>query len=436
MTVIGEVIARDPFHESTRTSLRVATAGSVDDGKSTLIGRLLHDSKSILEDQLAAVERASTRHGDGSFNLALLTDGLRAEREQGITIDVAWRYFATPRRSFVLADSPGHAQYTRNMVTGASVSDVAIVLVDARNGLVEQSRRHAFLAAHLGVSHIIVAVNKMDLVDWSEDVFASIANEFVAYVDALPRPCPVTAIPISALHGDNVVDGSDHSDWYAGPTLLDLLETLEPAAERDLGARLPVQWVIRPRNDTHHDYRSYAGQLVGGDLRVGDAVTVLPSGQTTTVASIELGTESLDQAISGQAIAIQLTDDLDVGRGDTIVASERTRPEAVQELEVDVCWMHERALTPGARVWVKHTTRTARAIVTDLVHRLDVNTLALETAPGELQLNDLGRVRLRVSTPLVVDTYAAHRTTGRLVIIDEASNATAGAAMIVGPFAH
>ncbi|MFZ4584005.1 MAG: sulfate adenylyltransferase subunit 1 [Acidimicrobiia bacterium] len=415
-----------------RSLLRVATAGSVDDGKSTLIGRLLHDSKSILEDQLAAVEAASARRGDGSLNLALLTDGLRAEREQGITIDVAWRFFATPARSFIVADSPGHEQYTRNMVTGASVSDVAVILVDARHGIVEQTRRHAFLAAHLGVGHLVLAVNKMDLVDWDERVFAGIVKEFGDYVAALPRQPLVHAIPVSALLGGNVVDRSNVTDWYDGPALLELLEIIEPVEAPVLGGRVAVQSVIRPLTPEHHDYRGYAGQVSGGALRVGDDVLVLPAGQRTTVSAIDTFDGPLAEAVPGQAIVVLLADDLDVGRGDTIVVAHDRAPMVTQVVELDLCWMTEQPLTAGARVWVKHGTRTARAIVTDLVSRLDVNSLAVQPRPSQLALNDLGRVRVKVSTPLAIDTYDESRVSGRCILIDDASNATAAAAMVVG----
>jgi bifunctional enzyme CysN/CysC len=408
------------------TLLRIATAGSVDDGKSTLIGRLLHDTKTVFEDQLDAVARASTRYGDGTLNLALLTDGLRAEREQGITIDVAYRYFATPHRTFIVADTPGHTQYTRNMVTGASVSDVAVVLVDARKGLVEQSRRHAAIAALLGVSHIVLAVNKMDLVGWEEETFLVIAKEARELVESLPTPVPVTAVPVSALHGDNVVHRTDAAPWYEGPALLELLESLPVEADEHLGARLAVQWVIR----SAPDYRASAGQLWGGSLAVGDEVMVLPSGQRSTVAGIQVGDVAVEVAHAGQPVAVQLAHDIDAGRGEVIVAaSSLVAPTVTSEVDVDVCWMIDRPLTPGSRWTVKHLTKQVRAVVTSIDHRLDLTTLEHVDADA-LQLNDLGRVRLTLTAPIVADRYADQRVSGRLIIVDEATNTTAGAAML------
>ena len=420
---------------SQRSLLRVATAGSVDDGKSTLIGRLLHDTKTLMDDQLAAVEEASERRGDVYTNLALLTDGLRAEREQGITIDVAYRFFATPARSFIVADTPGHAQYTRNMVTGASTSDVAVVLVDARNGVVEQSRRHAYISALLGLTRVVLAVNKMDLVDWDEEVFAIVAKEFTEYLGGLPFAVEVNAVPVSALNGDNVVDSSLNSDWYSGPTLLSLLETIDVNHDHDLadlGARLSVQWVIRPISAEHHDYRGYAGRLTGGALRPGDEVTVLPSNRRTTVLAIDTYEGAAAHAIPGQAITIRLTDDVDVSRGDVIAAANGggPAPSVGSLVEADVCWMIDRPLLAGESYLIKHGTRTARVVVDELVHRLDVNTLEPAPAPVRLDLNDLGRVQLRVGSPLVGDPYEVSRATGRFVLIDERSNATAAAGMI------
>jgi sulfate adenylyltransferase large subunit len=411
--------------------LRIATAGSVDDGKSTLIGRLLHDTKTVMNDHLAAAQRASERYGEAA-QLALLTDGLRAEREQGITIDVAYRFFATPARSFIVADTPGHVQYTRNMVTGASTSDVAIVLVDARAGLVEQSRRHVHIAALMGVRHIVVAVNKMDLVDWDEATFQGIAEHLVAYVREFSPHLPVTAIPLSALHGDNVVEPSANIDWYAGPTLLEFLETVDvKRAQQQLGARLAVQWVIRPHTDEHHDYRGYAGRLAGGELRPGDEVVVLPSGVRSTVSVIDTFDGPLEVALPGQAVTVLLADDVDVSRGDTIVAADGTPAAVGGEVEADLCWMIDRPLRAGQRVWVKHGTRLTRAVVEELIHELDVNTLDVSPSPDELALNALGRVRLRTATPLVGDPYADSRETGRFIVIDEATNATAAAGMLI-----
>jgi bifunctional enzyme CysN/CysC len=407
--------------------LRIATAGSVDDGKSTLIGRLLYDSKAIFEDQYEAVERASA--GGDYVNLALLTDGLRAEREQGITIDVAYRYFATPRRTFIMADTPGHVQYTRNMVTGASTADLAIVLVDARKGMVEQSRRHAFLASLLRVPHLVVAVNKMDLVDWSEETYEAIRDEFTAFAAKLNVP-DLTVIPISALHGDNVVSRSANSPWYDGSSLLHHLEHVHVASDRNLvDTRFPVQFVIRPQSDAFHDFRGYAGRVASGVLRPGDAVQVLPSGLTTTIAAIDGPRGPIDEAFAPMSVTVRLTDDLDVSRGDTICRPANA-PHVTQDLDAMVCWMTDEPLRPRQRIAVKHTTRTVRAVVKELQYRLDVNTLHRDMVAGELGLNDIGRVRLRTTQPLFVDDYARNRVTGRFILIDEATNATVGAGML------
>jgi bifunctional enzyme CysN/CysC len=406
--------------------LRIATAGSVDDGKSTLIGRLLYDSKAIFEDQYEAVARASK----GDFvDLALLTDGLRAEREQGITIDVAYRYFATPRRTFILADTPGHVQYTRNMVTGASTADLAIVLVDARKGMLEQSRRHAFLASLLRVPHLVVAVNKMDLVDWSEEVFEGIRDEFSAFAAKLAVP-DLTVIPISALHGDNVVTHSPNTPWYEGATLIHHLEHVHVASDRNLtDARFPVQYVIRPQSDAFHDYRGYAGTVASGVLRPGDEVQVLPSGLTTTIAAVDGPRGPVDEAFPPMAVTVRLADDLDVSRGDLICRPENA-PTATQDLDALVCWMADEPLRPRQRIAIKHTTRTVRAMVKDLAYRLDVNTLHRDVDATELGLNDIGRVRLRATQPLFVDGYTRNRATGRFILVDEATNATVGAGML------
>jgi sulfate adenylyltransferase large subunit len=410
--------------------LRFATAGSVDDGKSTLIGRLLHDSKSILEDQLEHVVQTSERRGDGYVNLALLTDGLRAEREQGITIDVAYRYFQTARRKFIIADTPGHEQYTRNMVTGASTADLSVVLVDARNGVSEQTRRHAYIASLLRIPHVVVCVNKMDLVDWDEAVFERIVDEVTDWSARLGIP-DVTFIPISALHGDNVVDRSRRMDWYEGPPLLYHLEHVVIAPDRNLlQVRFPVQWVIRPHSDRHHDYRGYAGQLAGGVLRAGDEVLVLPGGQRTRVAAIDTFEGERECAFPPMSVTLQFSDQLDISRGDMIVEVDDP-PVAARELEAVVCWMSRSALRLGSRYQIKHTTRSARAVVEELEHRVDVNTLAHEPAE-ELELNEIGRVRLRVSQPLIVDPYARNRTTGSFILIDEATGDTAGAGMVCG----
>ncbi|MDQ3896536.1 MAG: sulfate adenylyltransferase subunit CysN [Actinomycetota bacterium] len=410
--------------------LRLATAGSVDDGKSTLIGRLLYDSKAIFEDQLASVERASAQRGHEYTNLALLTDGLRAEREQGITIDVAYRYFATPRRKFIIADTPGHVQYTRNMVTGASTADAAVILVDARRGVLEQSRRHAFIASLLRIPHLLVAVNKMDLVDWDEDRFRTIVADFTEFAGGLDV-ADVAFIPMSALLGDNVVDRSDRMPWYAGLPLLEHLETVQITEDRNLvDTRFPVQYVIRPISDAHHDYRGYAGQVAGGVLHPGDEVVVLPSGQRSTVAAIDTYDGPVDEAFSGMAITVRLADNVDVSRGDMIVGLD-DQPSTSQDVEALVCWMGERPLQHGGRYAIKHTTRWARAMVADLAYRLDVNTLDHDEAAAELALNEIGRVRLRVTAPLMHDPYARNRTTGSFILVDEATNATAGAGMIL-----
>ncbi len=413
--------------------LRLATAGSVDDGKSTLIGRLLFDSKAIFEDQLAAVERTSKERGEEYTNLALLTDGLRAEREQGITIDVAYRYFATPRRKFIIADTPGHVQYTRNMVTGASTADLAIVLVDARNGLTEQSRRHAFLATLLRVPHLVLAVNKMDLVDYSQEVFDGIAEEFTAFATKLEIG-DLTFIPISALHGDNVVQRSVNMPWYDGPSLLHHLEHVHIASDRNLiDVRFPVQYVIRPHQATDpelHDYRGYAGQVAGGVLKPGDEVMHLPSGLTTTIRQIDTARGPVAEAFSPMSVTLLLADDLDVSRGD-MFCRPHNQPAATQDIEAMICWMSDvRPLTPGSRLLVKHTTRTVKAIVRDLHYQLNVNTLHRDESAPQLGLNEIGRVTLRVTQPLFCDPYARNRLTGGLILIDESTSSTVGAAMI------
>jgi bifunctional enzyme CysN/CysC len=409
--------------------LRFATAGSVDDGKSTLIGRLLFDSKSIFTDQLEAVEQASAAKGDDYVNLALLTDGLRAEREQGITIDVAYRYFATPRRTFVIADTPGHIQYTRNMVTGASTADLAVVLVDARKGLVEQSRRHAFLATLLRVPHLVLAVNKMDLVGYSQQVFEQIQDEFVRFATKLEVP-DLTVVPISALHGDNVVTRSGETPWYDGPSLLHHLEHVIVSSDRNLiDVRFPVQYVIRPQSARYRDYRGYAGTVASGVLRPGDEVLVLPSGFTSTIAAIETADGPVGEAFPPMSVTVRLADDIDVSRGD-MICRPHNAPVAGQDLEAMVCWMATDALRPGRKLFLKHTTRQVRALVKDLRYRIDVNTLHRDPGAGALGLNDIGRVVLRTTAPLFADTYRRNRTTGSFVLIDEATNATVGAGMI------
>ncbi len=413
--------------------LRLATAGSVDDGKSTLIGRLLYDSKAIFEDQLAAVEQTSKARGEDYTNLALLTDGLRAEREQGITIDVAYRYFATPRRKFIIADTPGHIQYTRNMVTGASTADLAIVLVDARNGLTEQSRRHAFLTTLLRVPHLVLAVNKMDLVDYDQGVFERISEEFAAFAAKLEIG-DLSFIPISALHGDNVVQRSDKMPWHDGPSLLHHLEHVHIASDRNLiDVRFPVQYVIRPHQATDpnlHDYRGYAGQVAGGVLKPGDEVMHLPSGLTTSISRIDTAHGPVPEAYAPMSVTLVLEDDLDISRGD-MICRPHNQPLVSQDVEAMVCWMSDtRPLAARDRLVVKHTTRTVKAIVRDLHYRLDVNTLHRDESAERLGLNEVGRVSLRLTQPLFFDPYNRNRETGGLILIDESTNATVGAVMI------
>jgi bifunctional enzyme CysN/CysC len=411
--------------------LRFATAGSVDDGKSTLIGRLLYDTKSIFTDQLASVEAVSASRGDEYTNLALLTDGLRAEREQGITIDVAYRYFATPRRKFIIADTPGHIQYTRNMVTGASTADLALILVDARKGLVEQSRRHAFLCSLLRVPHLVLCVNKMDLVDWSEEVFEQIADEFTAFAAKLEAP-DLSVIPVSALHGDNVVTRSAKMPWYDGPALLHHLEHVHIASDRNLvDVRFPVQFVIRPQSSRFPDYRGYAGQVASGVLKPGDEIMVLPSGFTSRIASIDTADGPVDEAHPPMSVTVRLVDELDVSRGD-LICRPHNAPTPSQDIDALICWMDESApLQPGRKYGVKHTTRNARAVVKELQYRLDVNTLHRDESAQSLGLNEIGRIRLRTTVPLLADEYRRNRTTGGFIVIDEATNRTVGAAMIV-----
>ncbi|TDO43364.1 bifunctional enzyme CysN/CysC [Kribbella sp. VKM Ac-2527] len=409
--------------------LRLATAGSVDDGKSTLIGRLLYDTKSVFTDQIESVERASRDRGDDYVNLALLTDGLRAEREQGITIDVAYRYFATPRRKFIVADTPGHIQYTRNMVTGASTADLALILVDARKGLLEQSRRHAFLATLLHVPHLVLCVNKMDLVGYAEDVFERIRAEFTEFAAKLDIG-DLTVIPVSALIGDNIVTRSAAMSWYEGPSLLHHLENVHVASDRNLiDVRFPVQYVIRPQSDKYRDYRGYAGQVAGGVLRAGDEVMVLPSGFSTTIASIETADGPVEEAFPMMSVTIRLTDEIDVSRGDMICRVHNT-PAVTQDVDAMVCWMDDVPMRPGQRFAIKHTTRSARAMVKDLQYRLDVNSLHRDLAADHLGLNDIGRVRLRTTQPLLCDEYKRNRYTGGFVLIDESTNRTVGAGMV------
>jgi sulfate adenylyltransferase large subunit len=410
--------------------LRLVTAGSVDDGKSTLIGRLLYDTKQILVDQLEHIEDASRRRGHDYVDLALLTDGLRAEREQGITIDVAYRSFVTPRRRFQLADAPGHVQYTRNMVTGASTADVAVILVDARKGVIEQTRRHSYIIGMLALPHVVYAVNKMDLVEFSEERFDEIARE-LAELGSQLEVRDATVIPLSALKGDNVVDRTESMPWYAGPTLLEHLETIELDGDRNVeDRRFPVQWVIRPMADEHHDYRGYAGRVAGGVWRAGDEVVVLPSGLRSRVAAIDSAEGRLDQAVPRESVTILLEDDVDVSRGDLLADPERP-PVVARELTARVSWMAERPVEDGARLLIKHTTRTVPARVDEIVSVVDIHTLQDLPSPGRMELNDLGVVRFRLAEPLVVDEYVRNRGTGAFILIDESTNETVGAGMVV-----
>jgi bifunctional enzyme CysN/CysC/sulfate adenylyltransferase subunit 1 len=409
--------------------LRFATAGSVDDGKSTLIGRLLLDSKAIFEDQLEAVEATSQSRGYDYTDLALLTDGLRSEREQGITIDVAYRYFATPHRKFIIADTPGHVQYTRNMVTGASTADLGLVLVDARQGLTEQSRRHAVILSLLRVPHLVLAVNKMDLVDYDEKVFDEIFREFTSFATKLNIP-DLEVIPISALQGDNVVHRSENMPWYQGPSLMHHLEHVHVASDRDLvDTRFPVQYVIRPKSDEFHDYRGYAGRVAGGVLKPGDEVVVLPSGMTSRIAGIDLFDTEVDEAFPPMSVTIRLEDDLDVSRGD-MIARPQNAPKPSQDIDAMICWMTTEPLRPRQKLAIKHTTRLGRALVKDVQYRLDVNSLHRDQQTKELGLNEIGRVQLRTTVPLLCDPYSKNRTTGSFVLIDEATGVTVGAGMI------
>jgi bifunctional enzyme CysN/CysC len=412
--------------------LRFATAGSVDDGKSTLIGRLLYDTKTIFEDQLAAIEETSRRRGDDYTNLALLTDGLRAEREQGITIDVAYRYFATPKRKFIIADTPGHIQYTRNMVTGASTANLALLLVDARKGISEQTRRHAFISSLLRVPHVVLCVNKMDLVDFSQERFEEIKNEFRSFAAKLEIG-DLQFIPVSALSGDNVVTRSPNMPWYEGTSLLHHLEDLHIASDRNLiDVRFPVQYVVRPQSSAYHDYRGYAGQVAGGVLKVGDEVVVLPSGFASRIEAIETMDGPVGEAFSPMSVTVRLADDVDVSRGD-LICRPHNQPRVTQDIEAMICWMSEGELRTGSKLAIKHTSRWARALVKDLQYRVDVNSLHRDEQPAFLGLNEIGRVTLRTTRPLLVDEYRRNRTTGSFILVDEATNGTVAAGMILPP---
>jgi sulfate adenylyltransferase subunit 1 len=415
--------------------LRFNTCGSVDDGKSTLIGRLLYDSKSLMEDQIEALERSADITGGGQINLANLTDGLRAEREQGITIDVAYRYFATPHRKFIIADAPGHVQYTRNMVTGASTANLSIILIDARQGVIEQSRRHAIIASLLRIPHLVVAINKMDLVDWSQERFLEIKEQFEEFLPRLDIK-DVKFIPVSALNGDNIVSASPHTPWYPGPTLLGHLETVHIASDWNLtNFRFPVQWVNRPNNPTDHalhDFRGLSGQISGGVVKVGQTVMVLPSGFTSTVKQIWTLDGPLEEAFSPQSVTLVLEHDLDISRGDVIVDAADL-PGAANELQAKICWMAPRPLTAGRQFLLKHTTQTVKAAVTAIEDRINISTFDKETGVTELAMNDLGEIRIKTAKPLVFDGYGTNRLTGSFILIEPGTNSTVGAGMLLPP---
>lgn len=410
--------------------LRFSTAGSVDDGKSTLIGRLLYDSKSIFEDQYESVKTTSEKRGEEGVNLALLTDGLKAEREQGITIDVAYRYFSTPKRKFIIADTPGHIQYTRNMVTGASTANVALILIDARKGILEQTRRHAFISSLLQIPHLIICINKMDLVDYEQEVYDQIKEEFSAFSYKLDVK-DVHFIPISALNGDNVVDQSEKMPWYQGGTLLYALENVHIGSDHNLiDCRFPVQYVIRPYTDEFHDYRGYAGRVAGGIYKKGDKVMLLPSGFTTKIAKIDTFDGEVDEAYSPMSVTLLLEDDYDLSRGDMIVR-ENNQPEVTQDIEVMVCWFSERPLQLRGKYSILHTTQDARCIVKDIRYKLDINTLHRNEEDKVIKMNDIARIQLRSTKPLFVDSYRRNRNTGSLIFVDEGTNETVGAGMII-----
>ncbi|MFN6944581.1 MAG: sulfate adenylyltransferase subunit CysN, partial [Cytophagaceae bacterium] len=406
------------------------TAGSVDDGKSTLIGRLLYDSKSIFEDQLESISQTSLQRGDTQVDLSLLTDGLRAEREQGITIDVAYRYFATPKRKFIIADTPGHIQYTRNMVTGASTANLAIILVDARHGVVEQTCRHSFIASLLQIKHLVVCINKMDLVNYSEDVYNKIKADFTEFSSKLSAP-DIQFIPISALHGDNVVDPSTNMPWYRGGTLLYALENVNIGSDQNyVDSRFPVQWVVRPHNDEFHDYRGYAGRVEGGVYKPGDEVMALPSGLTSKIKSIDTIDGPVQEAYPPMSVSITLEDDIDISRGDMIV-KPANQPEVGQDIELMVCWLNEKKLQVNGKYTIKHTTKEARCVVKDIRYKVNINTLHRIEDDRSIGLNDIGRILIRTTSPLLYDSYKKNRFTGSIIIIDEFTNETVGAGMII-----
>lgn len=409
--------------------LRFITAGSVDDGKSTLIGRLLYDSKTIFEDQLESIEEASNQRGTDGADLSLLTDGLRAEREQGITIDVAYRYFATPKRKFIIADAPGHIQYTRNMVTGASTADLAIILIDARAGLLEQTHRHSFISHLLGIKHMVVCVNKMDLVDWDEARYNEIVKTYRSFSSRLDIP-DIKFIPISALQGDNVVDRSDRMPWYDGPTLLHHLEHVHVAADRNLqDCRFPVQYVVRPQTDAHRDFRGYAGRVAGGVFKVGDDVVALPSGQKSKVTSIAIGEKAVEMAFPPQSVVMTLADDIDLSRGDMLVR-ENNQPDSTQDLDARVCWLGDQPMRAGTRYELHQTSREAKAVVKEVVYKLDINTLHRIEDDLEIGMNDIARVRIRTAAPILVDDYRRNRATGSFILVDPGNRLTVAAGVI------
>ena len=410
--------------------LRFTTAGSVDDGKSTLIGRLLYDSKSIFEDQMEAIQQVSDRKGEEHVNLALLTDGLRDEREQGITIDVAYRYFATPQRKFIIADTPGHIQYTRNMVTGASTANLAIILIDARHGIVEQTKRHSFIASLLGIPHIVYCINKMDLVDYSQDVYNKLVNDLEAFSAKLETK-DVRFIPISALKGDNVVHRSEKMDWFEGATLMHTLETVHIASDHNhIDCRFPIQNIIRPQTTEYHDYRGYAGRIAGGVFKKGDTIMVLPSGFTSKIKSIDTFGGEIDEAFAPMSVAMTLEDDIDISRGDMIVR-ENNKPEVSQDIEAMICWMGENPLKEKGKYALKHTSKDARCMVKEIKYKVDINTLHRNEEDKVIASNDIARVTLRTTSPLFIDQYSRNRNTGSLILIDEATNNTVGAGMII-----
>ncbi len=415
---------------NTRELLRFTTAGSVDDGKSTLIGRLLYDSKSIFEDQMDAIKKSSERKGLAHVDLSLLTDGLRSEREQGITIDVAYRYFATPKRKFIIADTPGHIQYTRNMVTGASTANLALILIDARKGIVEQTCRHSYIASLLQLPHVIVCVNKMDLVDYSEEVFNKIVEEYTEFASKLDIN-DIRYIPISALNGDNVVNHSEHTKWYHGATLLHELETIHIGSDYNhIDARFPVQTIIRPHSTEHHDYRGYAGRIAGGIFRPGDAVTVLPSGLTSTIKSIDIFEESLKEAYAPMSVSITLEDDIDISRGDMIV-KENNQPLVSQDLDVMMCWLNAKKPQPGAKYYLRQATSEVRSVIKEIVYKMDINSLHRMEDDTVINMNDIARVKVRTTKPVAYDPYRKNRSTGSLILVDESTNETVAAGMIV-----